>query len=163
MANSLLLLLILLLFMLVATLVTIVVGKVTTTALDISWIGDIALWELCIVLCFFHKGFLWLSMCVIALFSILILNISAGDEIARTQRGNNNAYCQDNDISWYVATWLHALYQPTHVHIGLIGRISKRTSVVRIFSNSVRKWATFVSVMMYVACSSVYLILTNNA
>jgi len=24
-----------------------------------------------------------------------------GDEIGRTQRGNNNAYCQDNDISWY--------------------------------------------------------------
>jgi isoamylase len=23
-----------------------------------------------------------------------------GDEFARTQRGNNNAYCQDNDISW---------------------------------------------------------------
>jgi glycogen operon protein len=23
-----------------------------------------------------------------------------GDEIARTQQGNNNAYCQDNDISW---------------------------------------------------------------
>jgi glycogen operon protein len=27
--------------------------------------------------------------------------ILGGDEIARTQRGNNNAYCQDNDISWY--------------------------------------------------------------
>ncbi len=26
--------------------------------------------------------------------------ISHGDEFARTQRGNNNAYCQDNDISW---------------------------------------------------------------
>jgi glycogen operon protein len=26
--------------------------------------------------------------------------ILAGDEIGRTQRGNNNAYCQDNDISW---------------------------------------------------------------
>ena len=26
--------------------------------------------------------------------------ISAADEIGRTQRGNNNAYCQDNDISW---------------------------------------------------------------
>ncbi|MGQ0714175.1 MAG: glycogen debranching protein GlgX [Gemmatimonadaceae bacterium] len=26
--------------------------------------------------------------------------ISQGDEIARTQRGNNNAYCQDNEISW---------------------------------------------------------------
>jgi glycogen operon protein len=24
-----------------------------------------------------------------------------GDEIDRTQRGNNNAYCQDNEISWY--------------------------------------------------------------
>ncbi len=24
-----------------------------------------------------------------------------GDEICRTQRGNNNAYCQDNEISWY--------------------------------------------------------------
>ncbi|GIX28169.1 MAG: glycogen operon protein GlgX homolog [Burkholderiales bacterium] len=24
----------------------------------------------------------------------------AGDEICRTQRGNNNAYCQDNEISW---------------------------------------------------------------
>lgn len=26
--------------------------------------------------------------------------IVAGDEIRRTQRGNNNAYCQDNGISW---------------------------------------------------------------
>jgi isoamylase len=24
-----------------------------------------------------------------------------GDEVRRTQRGNNNAYCQDNDITWY--------------------------------------------------------------
>ncbi len=26
--------------------------------------------------------------------------LTAGDEIARTQHGNNNAYCQDNAISW---------------------------------------------------------------
>ena len=25
----------------------------------------------------------------------------AGDECRRTQRGNNNAYCQDNEISWF--------------------------------------------------------------
>ena len=25
----------------------------------------------------------------------------AGDEICRTQQGNNNAYCQDNEISWF--------------------------------------------------------------
>jgi glycogen operon protein len=27
--------------------------------------------------------------------------ILGGDEIGRTQRGNNNAYCQDNEISWF--------------------------------------------------------------
>jgi glycogen operon protein len=29
-----------------------------------------------------------------------------GDELGRTQRGNNNAYCQDNEISW--VDWEHA-------------------------------------------------------
>ena len=29
----------------------------------------------------------------------------AGDEFARTQKGNNNAYCQDNEISW--VDWKH--------------------------------------------------------
>ena len=24
-----------------------------------------------------------------------------GDEVRRTQQGNNNAYCQDNEISWF--------------------------------------------------------------
>jgi len=27
--------------------------------------------------------------------------ILGGDELSRTQRGNNNAFCQDNEISWY--------------------------------------------------------------
>jgi isoamylase len=27
--------------------------------------------------------------------------INGGDELSRTQKGNNNAYCQDNAISWY--------------------------------------------------------------
>jgi glycogen operon protein len=26
--------------------------------------------------------------------------LTAGDELGRTQRGNNNAYCQDNELSW---------------------------------------------------------------
>jgi glycogen operon protein len=26
--------------------------------------------------------------------------LSMGDEVGRTQRGNNNAYCQDNELSW---------------------------------------------------------------
>ncbi|GGF33147.1 glycogen debranching protein GlgX [Subtercola lobariae] len=32
--------------------------------------------------------------------------ILGGDEIARTQGGNNNAYCQDNEISWF--DWANA-------------------------------------------------------
>lgn len=34
--------------------------------------------------------------------------LTAGDEIGRTQQGNNNAYCQDNEISWInwnLASW----------------------------------------------------------
>jgi isoamylase len=27
--------------------------------------------------------------------------ITMGDEVRRTQEGNNNAYCQDNEISWF--------------------------------------------------------------
>ena len=27
--------------------------------------------------------------------------LAAGDEVARTQNGNNNAYCQDNELSWF--------------------------------------------------------------
>jgi glycogen operon protein len=27
--------------------------------------------------------------------------VSGGDELSRTQEGNNNVYCQDNELSWY--------------------------------------------------------------
>jgi glycogen operon protein len=41
-----------------------------------------------------------------AMLSTLLLSsgipmLLGGDEIGRTQQGNNNAYCQDNEISWY--------------------------------------------------------------
>ena len=35
------------------------------------------------------------------LFSQGTPHILGGDELSRTQQGNNNAYCQDNEISWY--------------------------------------------------------------
>ncbi|HMH39412.1 MAG TPA: glycogen debranching protein GlgX, partial [Streptosporangiaceae bacterium] len=47
----------------------------------------------------------------------------AGDEMGRTQRGNNNAYCQDNEISW--VDWAvraeddQALYEYVHTLIKL--------------------------------------------
>ena len=34
------------------------------------------------------------------LLSVGVPMISGGDELGRTQGGNNNAYCQDNEISW---------------------------------------------------------------
>jgi isoamylase len=43
-----------------------------------------------------------------------------GDEIGRTQRGNNNAYCQDNEISWF--DWKsadHGLFEFTRSLIAL--------------------------------------------
>lgn len=41
-----------------------------------------------------------------SLLSTLLLSLGvpmvlSGDEVLRTQRGNNNAYCQDNPISWF--------------------------------------------------------------
>jgi isoamylase len=41
-----------------------------------------------------------------ALMSTLLLSagvplLLGGDELGRTQRGNNNAYCQDNEITWF--------------------------------------------------------------
>ena len=40
------------------------------------------------------------NMLATLLFSQGTPMILAGDEFGRTQQGNNNAYCQDNDISW---------------------------------------------------------------
>ncbi len=46
-----------------------------------------------------------------ALLAVLVLSLGtpmllAGDEVGHTQRGNNNAYCQDNPVSWI--DWSHA-------------------------------------------------------
>ena len=40
------------------------------------------------------------NMLATLLLSLGVPMLLAGDEIGRTQRGNNNAYCQDNEISW---------------------------------------------------------------
>jgi glycogen operon protein len=47
------------------------------------------------------KNFLTVTMLAIGL-----PMISMGDEVRRTQHGNNNAYCQDNEISWFDWTLL---------------------------------------------------------
>jgi glycogen operon protein len=60
--------------------------------------------------------------------------ILGGDEMGRTQFGNNNAYCQDNEISWY--DWS----QPDE-HLGLLGfarRVMDFRQRHRVFRR--RKW-----------------------
>jgi glycogen operon protein len=57
----------------------------------------------------------------------------AGDEVRRTQKGNNNAYCQDNDISWFdwrlteknrslLRFWKLLIAARSHFHAGRAGR-----------------------------------------
>ena len=47
------------------------------------------------------KNFLTVTM-----LSLGVPMIVMGDEVRRTQRGNNNAYCQDNETSWFDWTLL---------------------------------------------------------
>ena len=48
--------------------------------------------------------------------------ITAGDEMGRTQHGNNNAYCQDNDLSWLhwdLSPWRQDLLETTRFLLAL--------------------------------------------
>src|SRR5256714_2851826 len=46
------------------------------------------------------RGLVQRGLLATVLFSHGTPMLLAGDEFGRTQRGNNNAYCQDNEISW---------------------------------------------------------------
>jgi len=60
------------------------------------------------------KNFLTVTMVSLGLPMILM-----GDEVRRTQRGNNNAYCQDNEISWFDWT-LVAKHADVHRFVTLL-------------------------------------------
>jgi glycogen operon protein len=46
------------------------------------------------------------NMLTLLLLAVGTPMLTMGDEVRRTQRGNNNAYCQDNEISWFDWTLL---------------------------------------------------------
>ncbi len=48
------------------------------------------------------------------LLSLGVPMLVAGDELGRTQRGNNNAYCQDNEMSWL--DWQHLRPEDEALH-----------------------------------------------
>jgi isoamylase len=41
------------------------------------------------------------NLLTVTMLSLGMPMFTMGDEVRRTQRGNNNAYCQDNEISWF--------------------------------------------------------------
>jgi glycogen operon protein len=51
--------------------------------------------------------------------------LQAGDEFARTQRGNNNAYCQDNEISW-IDWHLRSVNRDLLRFVQLLARLRRR-------------------------------------
>jgi glycogen operon protein len=54
-----------------------------------------------------------------------------GDEVRRTQRGNNNAYCQDSDISWFDWSLLER-YPDVFRFVKLLNAFRQRRDVVAV-------------------------------
>ncbi len=59
--------------------------------------------------------------------------IAGGDEFRRTQQGNNNAYCQDNEISWYDWSYL-GRYGAVHRFCKEMIAFRKRHKLLRLES-----------------------------
>jgi glycogen operon protein len=57
--------------------------------------------------------------------------ITAGDERGRTQRGNNNAYCQDNETSWLDWGPLTQEQESYHAFVKSLVRVRKAHPVFR--------------------------------
>ena len=56
-------------------------------------------------------------------FSLGTPMLLSGDEFGRSQQGNNNAYCQDNEISW--VDWQHADARENHALARYVVRLAK--------------------------------------
>ena len=89
------------------------------------------------------KNFLTVTM-----FSLGVPMLVMGDEVRRTQRGNNNAYCQDNEVSWLDWTLL-AKHADVHRFVKLlidfrlmrdVERERRRVSLNQLLRNAKHSW-----------------------
>jgi isoamylase len=78
--------------------------------------------------------------------SILLLSrgvpmFVAGDEVRRSQKGNNNAYCQDNEISWFDWTLVNQHSDLLHFCKGMIAFRKRHAALWRsqFFDGSVNE------------------------
>jgi glycogen operon protein len=69
--------------------------------------------------------------------------LTAGDEIGRTQRGNNNAYCQDSELSWlsWDVTGWRADLLATARHLTALRRAHPALRSTRFFTGRPREEA----------------------
>lgn len=72
-----------------------------------------------------------------------------GDEMGRSQQGNNNAYCQDNPISWLDWSGLHTHAELHRFVKGLIALRAQRESVRDAPSLSLEQLMTLVRVQLH--------------
>ena len=74
----------------------------------------------------------FLSCTLIAVGTPMLL---MGDEVRRTQRGNNNGYCQDNETSWFDWSLLQK-HQDIHRFVKMLVKIRLRVRELAIASRS---------------------------
>ncbi len=56
--------------------------------------------------------------------------LTAGDEIGRTQNGNNNAYCHDSPLTWL--SWEHEQWQENlREHVAVLTRVRRENPALR--------------------------------
>lgn len=93
------------------------------------------------------------NMMATLLLSLGVPMICAGDELGRTQQGNNNAYCQDNPMSWL--NWdLHETDEEFYDFVKKVIRIRKENAVFqrrKFFVGAASKTTNIKDVVWYSA------------
>ncbi len=88
------------------------------------------------------------NLFTVTLLALGVPTLLMGDEVRRTQLGNNNAYCQDNEMSWLDWTLLEKnadlhrfVKNLIHFRLGLsIYREGRGLSLVRLLRQSGLRW-----------------------
>ena len=88
------------------------------------------------------------SMLAATILSLGTPMFTMGDEVRRTQQGNNNAYCQDNELSWFdwTLTTQHAdvlrFVSLLCARRGLrnVGNEQRRVSVAKLLRDAEKAW-----------------------
>ncbi len=88
------------------------------------------------------------NLMTVTLLSLGLPMILMGDEVRRTQHGNNNAYCQDNEANWFDWSLLEKRAE-THRFVKLLiarrslrdsGPERQRMSLMQLIGKAIKSW-----------------------